>query len=103
MFITKKQLEELIDKKIKEAFEDWGFKIDRKKENMFYIDSDCGIYYPINHINPFDDKIEENKHRLNLLLKHLKLEYYKIKETNSEEKKYVEEGFRKIKVGKKKK
>jgi len=96
MFITKKQLEELVDKKIEEAFKDWGFR-----EELF----NTGIKpfgYPLympKKVTPFDKTIQ----KFNALLKHLKLKYYKkeIKETNGEEKEYTEEGFRKIKVGKK--
>lgn len=118
MFITKKQLEkliedkidksinklidkiegleELIDKKIKEAFESWGFREEIKKVYNGFWNVSC-----TKRISPYQDI--ENK--LNCLIKHLKLEYYKkeIKETNGEEKEYVKEGFRKIKVGKKKK
>jgi len=96
MFITKAKLEELVDKKIKEAFKDWGFR-----EESF--NTGINVYgFPVyvpKKVTPFDRTIQ----KFNQLLKHLKLEYYKkeIKETNGEEKEYVEEGFRKIKVGKK--
>jgi len=96
MFITKKQLEELIDKKIKAEFESWGFQEEEKRP------PDLDPWYcwwsESERIPPYQS-IED---KLNCLLKHLKLEYYKkeIKETNGEEKEYVQEGFRKIKVGK---
>jgi hypothetical protein len=47
------------------------------------------------------EPLEKLENKLNHLLKHLNLEYYKkeIKETNGDVKTSVEEGFRELKVG----
>jgi hypothetical protein len=78
---------------IDSAFKDWGFK---ESTNTGWSESLYG--FPI-CITTKEYPHKELERKFNLLLKHLKLEYFKkeIKETNGCVKESIVEGFRKLK------
>jgi len=104
MFITKDKLNKLIDKKIKESFDRWGFY-----EEEFNHTSCFWPFTGINKIYPWEkdyDRLSELVYDLqkknDLLTEYLGVEYYKLikkaKATDSDIRgESIEEGYRKIK------
>ena len=88
-FISEEKIQKLIDS----TFERWGFKKATCNSRFHYSMFDLFR----RDTSPYEKDIEKLNSRLNLLIGHLGLEYYKkeIKENDGIE--YTEEGFKKRK------
>ena len=95
MFITKKALNKIIDARIQRAFEKWGFE-EAGFSSSYWGNAKIGHYPWDNSIIALTEDIKAIRFKLNLLVKHLKLEYYK-KMISTDMSTTVEKGYRSIK------
>jgi hypothetical protein len=99
MFLTDKRVRKII----REELEKYGMKeekyffpfVDLYLNNTIQPDSD----YKIEPLERLREKVEKLKEKVDILAKHFGLEYYRkeTRETNGQTKRYIKEGFRKIK------
>ena len=89
------------EEKIYKILEKFGMKKEQKYNPVLGYWSG----YQIDGVTRLEEEISSLQEKVNELIRHLGVEYYKkeIKETNGKERNYIKKGFRKIKINKTKK